>query len=300
MDVMAWSVNEIETLEKVQNRVGRMALGANKYVGVEAIRGDMGWSTFAERSMKAVLMYKIRLERMNENRWAKKVHRWNNRASKWEKGCKRKVTQCGLRPLTQVALDGNVDSWMIADERGVGKFWTCKRWKNVINGRVMKLGARKWKQKMGEKVTLAWYASKERPRHEKFYDGGLGGQLLFKARSQSLELNARTYRWSANGRKECDQCTTEEHETVEHAVLRCAKYDRERSDLMNVVNEATERGVWEERMREDDNGMKFLLGLDNEVPESVIVAVKVFLERMWMKRRVNVQQVGPAAVRADP
>lgn len=33
MDVMVWSVTEIDTLERVQN----------KYAGVKAIRGDMVW-----------------------------------------------------------------------------------------------------------------------------------------------------------------------------------------------------------------------------------------------------------------
>ena len=56
----------------IQNVVGRVALGANRYVGVEAIRGDMGWSTFRERVMKGKMNYKIRLERMPEERIAKR------------------------------------------------------------------------------------------------------------------------------------------------------------------------------------------------------------------------------------
>ena len=50
----------------IQNRVGRIGLGGNKYVAVEAIRGEMGWSSFKERGAKAILNFKVR---MDNNRW---------------------------------------------------------------------------------------------------------------------------------------------------------------------------------------------------------------------------------------
>ena len=47
--VTAWNENEIDKLEVGQNRVARMALNAPRYAALEALRGDMGWSTFRER-----------------------------------------------------------------------------------------------------------------------------------------------------------------------------------------------------------------------------------------------------------
>ena len=73
MNILNWTESELQKLEDIQNKVGRVALGANSYACVEAIRGDMGWSTFSERSMKGNIMYKVRLERMENERWAKKV-----------------------------------------------------------------------------------------------------------------------------------------------------------------------------------------------------------------------------------
>ena len=83
MDVVNWNENDMQKLEVIQNKVGRIALGANWYAAVEAIRGDMlrvllgdmGWSTFGERCMKGCTMYKVRMERMSEERWVK---RWLN------------------------------------------------------------------------------------------------------------------------------------------------------------------------------------------------------------------------------
>ena len=40
---------------------------------MEAIRGDRGWSSFSERCMKGSIMYKMRIERMDQNRWVEKV-----------------------------------------------------------------------------------------------------------------------------------------------------------------------------------------------------------------------------------
>ena len=82
VEVIAWSEKEIDRLEVRQNRVARMALNAPRYAVVEALRGDMGWSTFRERHIKATLRYKVRLERMENIRIARKVYLWNVRSSK--------------------------------------------------------------------------------------------------------------------------------------------------------------------------------------------------------------------------
>ena len=72
-------------------------LGANRYAAVEAIRGDMGWSTFEERLMKNQLKYKARLERMNSKRYAKKVYKEIGLGSKWIYSCGRNVKKSGLK-----------------------------------------------------------------------------------------------------------------------------------------------------------------------------------------------------------
>ncbi|KAF2351593.1 hypothetical protein FHG87_017655 [Trinorchestia longiramus] len=58
MNVMAWNGGDLEKLEVLQHRVGRLALGAPKWTAAEALRGDLGWSLFSERMVKAVLNYK--------------------------------------------------------------------------------------------------------------------------------------------------------------------------------------------------------------------------------------------------
>ena len=55
------------------------------------------------------------------------------------------------------------------------------------------MGLEKWKRNIENKSTLGLYQRKEKPRKELFYDDSKRWELFFKARSGSIELNARTY-----------------------------------------------------------------------------------------------------------
>ncbi|KAF2359719.1 hypothetical protein FHG87_009527 [Trinorchestia longiramus] len=58
VNVMAWNGGDLEKLEVLQNRVGRLALDAPKWTAAEALRRALGCSLFSERMVKAVLNYK--------------------------------------------------------------------------------------------------------------------------------------------------------------------------------------------------------------------------------------------------
>ena len=45
----------VDKLEVCQNKIARVALGEPRYESVEALRGDMGYSLFSERMMKATI-----------------------------------------------------------------------------------------------------------------------------------------------------------------------------------------------------------------------------------------------------
>ena len=105
MNVLYWNECHMQKLEVVQNKVGRVALGANSFAAVEAIRGDMGWSSFSERCMKGSIMYK---KRMDENRWVKKVCEKVGLKSRWLGMCKRVVKKCGLKVNTERSADRQV------------------------------------------------------------------------------------------------------------------------------------------------------------------------------------------------
>ena len=120
LDVIAYSDGELDKLELVQNRVARLALGAPRWTAVEALRGDMGWSTFKERRMRSVLRYKVRLEQMDDERWAQKMYKWYIMVSKWARRCWAVVRKCGMHEAwVRQRSAGPKDEWVVT-VRGCG------------------------------------------------------------------------------------------------------------------------------------------------------------------------------------
>ena len=50
-----------------------------------------------------------------------------------------------------------------------------------------------------------------------------------------MNVNARSYRWSESRSKVCQMCDMGVDETVEHVVLECVRYERDRNEMMQVV-----------------------------------------------------------------
>ena len=83
------------------------------------------------------------------------------------------------------------------------------------------------------------FKEKIAPMKEMYYDGSYASELLFKARSLSLEVNSRTYRFPLTKNKECLGRLSGIDETVEHMVCECQAYGGERKILIkNIVESA--------------------------------------------------------------
>ena len=301
MDVVNWTMSEINKLESIQNKIGRLALGANKFVGVEAIRGDMGWSTFEERIMKGTLRYKIRIERMNDNRWARSVSMEAGNSSKWMMNCTNIANRSGIFRIWIRNQQGKQE-WNLSLDRGDNNVYDEKKWKGIINTRVSEYGLEKWEKGMERKSTLRRYKKKKYPGKERFYDGNWISSLLFKARTDSLELNDRTYRFNDQRTKACEQgCTTEGRlmdETIRHIMTECEGYSEAMEWAMNEYKlilginkfrEITEQG--------EENGIAFLLGLEEDVPINVVETTKKYLGILWTERAIKIlerQGVAPS------
>ena len=97
LETMRWTKNDWGKLEVTQNKVDRIALGANRYAATETLRGEVGLSSFAERITKGVLRYKVRLQKMDGNRWARLVYEWSRTGSKWNRMCEKMIDECQMR-----------------------------------------------------------------------------------------------------------------------------------------------------------------------------------------------------------
>ncbi|KAH7980492.1 hypothetical protein HPB49_016671 [Dermacentor silvarum] len=66
--VVCLSSKTREWLERGQQEVGRLALGCHGRVAVEAIQGDLAWSTYEAREARSKLSYEGRLHPMDDTR----------------------------------------------------------------------------------------------------------------------------------------------------------------------------------------------------------------------------------------
>lgn len=195
-DTRAW-------LERRQRDVGRQALGCHGQVAIEAIQGDVGWSTFEAREAASKLCYRGRLLHMDKSRWARRIFDYLGLRCLQTRWVKR-VYQ--LRKKNGFFTDP-------VQEDSEGK-WT--------RGRVRDAETAHWMEEAGKKSTLDVYrAHKHNIRAEDFYDNSLGSRLLFEARAGALRTLAYRQRFDPTIMTiQCRLCD-QEAETIEHLVLRC-------------------------------------------------------------------------------
>ena len=170
------------------------------------------------------------------------------------------------------------------NEQFEGGDWNLTKWKKIVNVKVREYGLNKWKSSMDAKSTLQWYKRKCQPACEKLYDGSYGSELLFKARSQSLEVNARTYRWNSDGSKLCKMCDSGSEETVYHVIVECTMYEYERSVFIEKLSEEGGDRIIREWYEDEVQNMCILLGIVDGASLSMMENMKVYLEKMWKRR----------------
>jgi hypothetical protein len=73
-------------------------------------------------------------------------------------------------------------------------------------------------------------------------------------------------------------------ETVEHLLLRCTFYERERRDLFQAIEAEVGGEVWRDSAGDPEERMALLLGSGRESTGEVTNYTKQFLSRVWRKR----------------
>ena len=119
--------------------------------------------------------------------------------------------------------------------------------------------------------------------------GSWRNELLFKARTQFLEVNGRIHRWSAEGCRVCKVCASREIESVAHMILECDKYEEEKQIFMDLVNSETDERLFETWSDNEREAMCFILGLTEVTNVYIIEAMKIFLINIWKKRKCSLR-----------
>ena len=95
------------------------------------------------------------------------------------------------------------------------------------------------------------------------YEGSYGSEFLLKTRSQSLEVNTRTYRWSVDGVRECNVCGIGAEENMNHLIVECSGYVCKRDVFMRHVSETIGEDFMTNWSADNEHGMCVLLGSYN-------------------------------------
>ena len=124
-EITYYREGDIAKLERTQNIVGRWGLGAPRCTAVEAIRGEMGWSTFRERLVKGKLGFLKKIEGLEEDRWVKQVlgescirSSWKREVERWKRreNLEEDWHRIGQREVRQTVEDKWIVRWQTGME----------------------------------------------------------------------------------------------------------------------------------------------------------------------------------------
>ena len=156
---------------------------------------------------------------------------------------------------------------------GYGREWELSL--NLGDGNVF--DERKWKVIINYKVKdYKFY----------FFSGNKGSSLVFKAaRTNSLEIKDRTYRFNESRERLCKMCNMEVEETFDHLIVECPAYDIARVKTMGEYKGILRESKFREIINSEDNELGFVLGIGSQTPNSVLEVSKAFLCeicRIWV------------------
>ena len=216
------------------------------------------------------------------NTWPRKVMEWRRGRGRFTKGSDQTLEQYEMA-MVDVGMEKKLSV------RGR----TCEGNPQAQSRKIRKVIEEKkrvqWKRKMEEKSTLRHYKQKREPKREDYYDGGWEGTLLFRARTDTLEVNRRSWRRGLLDDPECQKCRIgrdqTDDETLEHFIMECPWYEEIRQEFIEEVIETAGREEWEAESSEEDQGLGWLLGLRN--PSTRVTNImKKYLSKMWTRRKV--------------
>ena len=244
--VIVWNKVELETLQKIENNVWRHILGASGHTPVVCMQGDIGSSSVETRDMKAKLGY---IEHLKEggNLLGKEVMKrivTGDLYKKWIKVTEDYLQRVGMQEREEL--------------------WTLKR--GELKTKIDEYEHNRWRSELEQRMTVSLYARKKNVIKEesRLYSNDFRSQLLFKMRSNTLNLNWR--KRFQNEDTGCSLCRQGE-ESLEHFLITCREYG-------NIRNEFGVVGCTVER----------LLGFE-QISKREIENYKSYIEKIWRKRK---------------
>ena len=217
---------------------------------------------------------------MSDKKWARKVFEWRGNKSTF-----RKETNRNMKIIDMKIVNNNENMDITIKGQGVGKE---RKIQNRVKQEIKNEGLKKWKANMEKKKSLRWHKNKEKPKMKKIYNGSWKSTLLFKARTDSLEVNEKRKKWGGD-KDSCEKCEIRKErntETLDHVLIECPEYKSERLNFETEVKRTIGDREWETIKQGEDKGMEEILGLGDYGRKMTDIAKK-YLATIWKKRKLN-------------
>ncbi|KAH8022322.1 hypothetical protein HPB51_023375 [Rhipicephalus microplus] len=207
--ILCLTVTTRKWLERDQREVGRMALGCHRRVAIEAIQGDLGWSSFHVQEARSRTTCEKRLQLMDDERWPTQLFRYANLTGIQTQWCRR---------LGSLKRKFGFSAKLVIEDK-------IYKWAYAVKTQVWEEETEQWRRAIEDKSTLLTYCThKADIGIGPLYDNSGGSALLFEARARALRTLAYRRRFDTSADVALSIwriCSTEE-ETAEHIVFRCA------------------------------------------------------------------------------
>ena len=209
-ELLLYNVNEMEKLQRVENKAYRTIFNLPIYTAIEFLRGEIGSSTILARDIKNKLPhYKYALSETNNSLLKEIVRNDGEYQTEWYK--KIKSYMCKVQ-ITQEQL----------------LHWSKEQIKKKIN----EWDTKQWREGMESKSTLNIYREyKMDIREEAWFLNNHKANIMMKARSNTLKLNWREF--GTESAKICKLCS-EGIETLEHFLIDCDRLQELRSRYLEL------------------------------------------------------------------
>ena len=195
-EVIEYTDSEINKLQVIENSVYRTILGARKFSPVATLRGEIGASLMKSRIDKNKLNFVNGILNLNRDDLVRRAMEWalHTNIGKWSRNVK--------NILEKYEIDiNNMNRGIIKDKIKL---------KDTIY----------WHEDMRDKNTLNIYKNYKEFREESnLYDNTFSSEILYKLRSNTLELNKRI-KFKESDDETCPMCKINS-EDLYHFILFC-------------------------------------------------------------------------------
>ena len=206
--LMNLSGEETNKLQAIENRVYGTILGARKGTPIAAIRGEVGASLVSTRNMRARIILAHSIWN-GKNEMVKEVLRKmrNEKSNPWIRRLNLYLRKIGV----------NFDQMVRMKKRQIVR-------------KILKYDSIRWYDNLLTKTSLGIYRRKKREiKDERIYSNDRASELLFRARSNTIDLN--TDKRHRGESEICDLCERGT-EDLRHFMLECCRLEDKRDQQL--------------------------------------------------------------------